>query len=388
MRKILGFESHGWRDLLIALNAVLPGSRDTACKLAANPTAWIGLRSNAVAAAAQRLEIPVRGLRDAIALLPQATRIARRETSGCKRVGARIITRFEPDYPAELLDLSLPPPVIYCRGELADNPAIAIVGSRRSDPYGLEVSRLFARELACQGLTVVSGLALGIDAAAHRGALDVAAATVAVLGCGIDVMYPYRNRSLAANIVETGAIISEFPLGSTPHAWRFPIRNRIIAALASGTLIVRAAPRSGSLITARHALELGRDVYAVPGNIFDRRSVGTNSLIRDGALPVQHPREILESLPLAVQTRLAASMSRPAPSIPMPSDLEQRLATLLAILPVGEAVSEEWVITGSTMSLEETLGGLLELEMLGCIQRHPGPRYFRHATKAVDSTDR
>jgi DNA processing protein len=386
MKKSLDVERQRWREVLIALNAELPGSRDTACKLAANPSAWIGLHPNAVTGAAQRLDVPVRGLRDAIALLPRATRIAHKQVSGCNRIAARIITRFDSEYPTELLDLALPPPVLYCRGKLEDRPAIAIVGSRRSDPYGLEVSRLFARELGRQGLTVVSGLALGVDAAAHQGALDVAAPTVAVLGCGIDVTYPYRNRDLVNDIVESGAVISEFPLGSTPNAWRFPIRNRIIAALASGTLIVRATPRSGSLITARHALELGRDVYAVPGHIFDSRSVGTNSLIRDGAFPVQHPREILESLPLAVQKRLSSDTSRARS--PAPAGLEDRLAALLAILPIGETVSEEWVVTGSTMSLEETLGGLLELEMLGLIQRHPGPRFFRRPVGPVRSHGR
>jgi DNA processing protein len=385
MRKSCQLQPNRWRDLMIALNAVLAGDRETVCKLAANPAAWIGLHSAAVAGAAQRLGVRVQGLRQAIALLPRVASIAGTEISGSEQVGARIITRFDPDYPGTLLDLQLPPPVLYCRGILRDNPAIAVVGSRRSDAYGLEVSRLFARELGDQGLTVVSGLALGVDAEAHRGALDAEAPTVAVLGCGIDIAYPYRNRHLAADITETGAVISEFPLGSEPRGWCFPVRNRIIAGLSCGTLVVRATPRSGSLITARHALELGRDVYAVPGNIFDQRSVGTNSLIRDGALPIQHPREILESLPLSAQARLIPAKSTRPTLDQVPAGLEDRLAALLKTLPVSRAVSEEEAISGSDLSLEETLAGLLELEMMGWIERHPGPSFLRHAKRPAKS---
>jgi DNA processing protein len=238
--------------------------------------------------------------------------------------------------------------------------------------------------MASAGLTVISGLALGIDAAAHRGALDAGAPTVAVLGCGIDIDYPYRNRHLAADIAGTGAIISEFPLGSQPRGWCFPVRNRIIAALATGTLVVRATPFSGSLITARHALDLGRDVYAVPGDIFDQRSVGTNSLIRDGALPIQHPREILESLPLADQFNLVPPTTSKHENT-TPDDLEDRLAALLATLPVGRAVTEETAVASSALSLDQTLAALLELEMLGLIERHPGPSFLRHAASPSGS---
>jgi DNA processing protein len=314
-----------------------------------------------------------------MALLPRAAGIASSELAGCRRIGARIITRVDSNYPNALLDLPLPPPVLYCLGDLPDQPAVAIVGSRRSDAYGLEVSRLFAGKLGRAGLTVVSGLALGVDAAAHQGALDANAPTVAVLGCGIDIDYPYRNRHLAAKIARSGAVLSEFPLGLKPRGWCFPIRNRVIAALATGILVVRATPQSGSLITARHALELGRDVYAVPGDIFDQRSVGTNSLIRDGAFPVQHPREILESLPLADQARLSPLEAPEASGNRIPADLDEHLAGLLEVLPVGQEVSEEDVIAGSRMTLDRTLAALLELEMMGWVSRHPGPCFLRHA---------
>ena len=375
---------HNWRDILIAINAVLRGNRDFRCKLAANPGAWIGLHPSAIRGAAQRLGVTVSSLRQASALLPRAGEIAEREVAGCAKLGARIITRFEPDYPTSLLDLALPPPVLYCRGHLDSRPAVAIVGSRRSDPYGLEVSRLFACELGRQGLTIVSGLALGIDAAAHRGALEAGAPTVAVLGCGIDVDYPRRNRDLCSEIASDGAVVSEFSLGAAPESWRFPVRNRIIAALAAGTLVVRATPNSGSLITARHALDLGRDVFSIPGEIFDQRSIGTNSLIRDGAYPVQHPREILESLPLSAQLRLRSGNGAPAAIATVPDGLAEHLMKLLARLPVGKAVSEENLLSFSGLSVEQTLSALFELEMLGCVERRPGPRFVRSVGELPD----
>jgi DNA processing protein len=252
---------------------------------------------------------------------------------------------------------------------------VAIVGSRRADPYGLEVAEQFACQLAVRGITVVSGLALGIDSAAHRGTLAAKGRTVAVLGCGIDSVYPRTNKRLAAEIAVKGTVLSEFPIGTPPHAWNFPIRNRIIAALCVGTLVVRATPRSGSLITVRHALDLGLDVYAVPGNIFDQRSVGPNTLIREGALCVQHPRDIVDSLPLEVQSRLRLPASETEAAPPVPA----RLKPLLESLPLDGVVPQDEVVSRSLLSIEDALSGLLELEMGGWIRRYPGPTYSRRS---------
>ncbi|MDH3253895.1 MAG: DNA-processing protein DprA [Acidobacteriota bacterium] len=366
------------RDLLIALNAVMGRSREVVCRLSATVSAWIAVQPPEISLAARRLRIPAPRLRDALALLPRVSEVASIERARCCGLGVDIVTRLDPDYPSALFDLALPPPVLYCRGHLDSRPAMAIVGSRRSDPYGLEVAELFSSELSRQGLSIVSGLAVGIDAAAHRGALNAGGHTLAVLGCGIDIAYPRSNRRLAADLGKTGAVISEFPLGSPPKAWHFPVRNRIIAAVSIGTLVIRATPRSGSLITAGHALELGRNVFAIPGTIFDRRSIGPNCLIRDGAIPVQHPREIIESLPTSVQMQLTQSCSRDTPE----PQLDEGLATVLHILPVGEAISQEDVISSSGLPLDRTLAALLELELGGWIERHPGALIVRRASSA------
>jgi DNA processing protein len=184
------------------------------------------------------------------------------------------------------------------QGGLPDAPAVAVVGARKASDYGLEIAGWLGRELAAAGVTVVSGFAAGIDAAAHRGALETGA-TVAVLGCGLDFDYPRGQLELAARIVAGGgARLTEFPVGREPATWHFPVRNRLIAALARACVVVEAAPRSGSLVTARLALELGREVLAVPGRVTDELALGTNALIADGARPALDPRDVLEAIGL------------------------------------------------------------------------------------------
>jgi DNA processing protein len=212
-------------------------------------------------------------------------------------LGARVLTLVDRDYPLELAGIAQPPPVLFVRGELPAAPVVAIVGSRLADGYGLEVAARFARHLAAAGVAVVSGLARGIDAAAHEGALSVPLGrTVAVLGCGMGVDYPPCHARLAAAIAARGALLSEFPCGTLPRPWCFPVRNRTIAALAAVTLVVQATPRSGSLATARHARELGRPVFAVPGPVSSPLSWGPHALLRRGALLAGHPEDILDAL--------------------------------------------------------------------------------------------
>lgn len=216
------------------------------------------------------------------------------------QAGQHILTLADPEYPRRLLDIADPPTVLYVRGSLPAlaQPAIAIVGSRNATPQGEGNARAFAGALANAGLAIVSGLALGIDAAAHRGALATSGTTVAVIGTGADRLYPARNRDLAMEIADKGAIVSEFPLGTPAAAANFPRRNRLISGLSDGVLVVEAAVESGSLITARMAGEQGREVFAIPGSIHSPQSRGCHRLIRQGAKLVETAADVLEELPL------------------------------------------------------------------------------------------
>lgn len=357
--------------LLISLNATPDVDRALLCRLALLDD-WVrrlgkgrhglpGSRRDAVSKARESLE--------------RCEEIAERELREAQKAGAWIVTLADDAYPEVLRDLPLPPPVLYCRGRIPNTPAVSIVGSRRADTYGLEIARLFGCELAAGGLVIVSGLAAGIDSAAHRGALEASGGrTMAVLGCGVDVAYPRGSGRLADRISQAGAVLSEFPMGTRPVGFHFPMRNRLIAALGVGTLVVRATARSGSLITARLALELGRDVYAIPGNIFDGRSVGPNALVRDGALPAQHPREILESLPSWMQEELEPFDRPESVEAPLP---ERRLRSVWKTVPRGEAVTAEAVSEATGKEVQEVLALLMELELGGWVRRYPGPCFCR-----------
>ncbi|MGH9382209.1 MAG: DNA-processing protein DprA [Thermoanaerobaculia bacterium] len=364
------------RDLLIALNAEPTLQRASVCALALRLDAWVD-RSASAAVLAAELAVPGNQMKHALAVVPAARRVARRETERAVALGVQLLTFLDDGYPRILRDLTLPPPVLYVRGVLPQGPAIAIVGSRQADPYGREAAEWFARELAAAGLTVVSGFARGVDLAAHHGALAADGATVAVLGCGVDVDYPQGRTTLKQQIVRRGGIVSELPLGAPPLAHNFPVRNRIIAALAAGTLVVQAVARSGSLITARLALELGRDVYAVPGPIFHQRALGPNALIRDGAIPALHPQDILDSLPTALRQQLPPATATPedeaqaAPAGPA--------GQLLRHLRPGDPRTPERLAAATNLPIEEVLTLLLELELDNRIRRHPGPSFSRKA---------
>ncbi|MEA3335896.1 MAG: DNA-processing protein DprA [Chloroflexota bacterium] len=224
-----------------------------------------------------------------------------------KQSGVTALTWQCEEYPINLRNIEQPPPVLYIKGELIpeDDWAVAVVGTRRASVYGKEVARRLASDLVRNGITVVSGLATGIDSMAHRAAVDVGGRTLAVLGSGVDVIYPANNRQLATAIQEQGALISEFPLGTHPERRNFPPRNRIISGLSLGTVVVEAGVRSGALITVKSALDQGRDVFAVPGSILQKSCEGSNRLLRDGARPVLSVEDILEELHLAKVTQQA-----------------------------------------------------------------------------------
>jgi DNA processing protein len=264
----------------------------------------------------------------------------------------RVLRRDE--LPALLAAIHDPPARLHLRSrgdrEVLARPAVAIVGARACSGYGAHVARTFARELAAAGAAVVSGLARGIDAEAHRGALEAGGATIAVLGCGIDRDYPAAHAQLAAGIAERGLVVSEYGPGVEPAPWRFPARNRIIAGLSAATVVVEARERSGALITADFALEEGREVFAVPGEITSALSAGTNALLRLGATPATRAADVLESLGLA-----------PAPGGPVPTGAA---AGVLALLAEGAASSDQ-LARRTGLSPAEVAAALTELELEG-----------------------
>ena len=367
------------RRLRIALNAAPHLSRPALYRLAQDLEPWADAPGSSPERLAALAGVPREQMRRALALLGRAAETAEREIEKAERLGAHLLTLEDSGYPAALRQLSLPPPVLYLRGALPAGPAVAMVGARRADAYGKEVADLFARTLAAAGVTVVSGFARGIDAAAHRGALAAdGGETVAVLGCGLGIDYPSGHQKLGEEIAAgRGALLTEFPCGLSPRAWHFPVRNRVIAALSAGTLVVQAAPRSGSLLTARHALDLGREVWAVPGRIFDERSQGPHLLIRDGACLVQHPREILDALGSGCGSPHQMPLFIPHPE-PKPEPLPTGFAgTVLAALPPGALRLPEEIAAELDTAVDQVLGALLELELGGRVRRHPGSAYER-----------
>jgi DNA processing protein len=273
----------------------------------------------------------------------------------------RSLTRSTPGYPPALVDLHDPPRALHVRGErldALDRPAVAVVGARSCSSYGAQVARTLARDLAGVGVTVVSGLARGIDAEAHRGALEGGGLTVAVLGCGIDRDYPARHGELAKRIAASGLVVSEYPAGTEPAPWRFPARNRIIAALGAATVIVEARERSGALITADFALELGRDVLAVPGEITASLSAGTNALIRRGPAPLLGADDVLDPLGIERPSR------RPPP-------LSAGASAVLALLADAPAGIDE-LVARSGAAAAVVAGALVELELAGVAAQSDG----------------
>jgi DNA processing protein len=287
----------------------------------------------------------------------------------------RLACRHDDAYPRRVAQTADAPAVLHLAGDLAclealceeHAPAVAIVGARRAGPDGLEVARGLARGLAAAGVTVVSGMALGIDSAAHVGALEVGGPTLAVLASGADVPYPPSKRGLYRSLVRTQAVISEMPPGFQPYRWCFPARNRIIASLASLTIVVEATERSGSLITAELAQDLGRAVGAVPGPVGAPRAAGSNALLRDGALVIRHAQDALdEALGIGVATALCGRRS---------DELDGPLRALLR--RVEDGCDTAGSLAATPAQARSVMAGLAELELLGFLQRGPGGRYVR-----------
>ena len=296
-------------------------------------------------------------------------KVVKGELSLLEKAGARIVTLKDDDYPKRLKDIYDPPALLYLRGELKreDELAVAIVGSRKTSAYGREVTERIGEDLAHHGVTVVSGMARGIDSVAHKGALQGGGRTIAVLGCGVDVIYPSENRSLFHQIINQGAVLSEFPMGSPPEAGHFPRRNRIISGLSIGVVIVQASAESGSLITAGYALEQGREVFAVPGNIGVEGSRGTNQLIKEGAKLVESSEDILEEI-LPQWRREGEMAQKGRDAVATLTEAEKLLYGLLGETPlhIDAIIRETRLDPGSVSSL------LLNLELKGLISQWPG----------------
>jgi DNA processing protein len=312
--------------------------------------------------------------------LPMAERLLAAGQSDCdaelaaiERLQVTVLTIRDARYPAALKEIYDPPPVLFCRGALqsSDSAAVAVVGTRRPSHYGRMVAERFGRELAEAGLTVVSGLALGIDSATHRGAVAAKGRTIAVLGSGVDVVYPWENRSLAEQVIANGALLSEAPIGSQPDAWRFPARNRIISGLSLGILVVEANETSGALITARFAADQNREVFAVPNTIDNVRGRGPHALIKDGAKLVETLEDILVELGIPSQEPTGdGQLAMPELTL---SDEEQRALDLLSAQPrpIDDLIAE------SGLGAAQVSAALMMLEVKGLVRKVPGNSFVR-----------
>jgi len=301
--------------------------------------------------------------------------------------GVSIVTSQDPLYPSQLLSTYDYPAFLYVKGHLKeDDVNVAVVGSRTASTYGKFTTERLCRELVLRGITVISGLARGIDSAAHRGALSGKGRTIAVLGCGLDVVYPPENEKLFTEISLQGALISEFPFGTPPNAPNFPARNRIISGISLGVVVVEASEKSGSLITARIALEQGREVFAVPGSIDSSGSRGTNKLIKQGAKLIENVEDILEEI--LPQVTSAPKVVKPDQRQKQPDD-QQKILTSSPDLVLKETEKTVWqvlsqkpvhidqIITSTGLTAHEVLVILLNLELQGLIEQKPGKTYMR-----------
>lgn len=311
-----------------------------------------------------------------------------------KETGTVLVTVGDPRYPAALREIYDPPILLFARGrvELLESIMLAIVGTRRPTPYGLAVAERLAADLAQAGLTIVSGMARGIDTAAHKGALAAGGNTVAVLGCGVDVVYPSENRKLAADLAVKGLLISEFPMGSTAFPQNFPIRNRIVSGLSAGVIVVEGAQYSGSAITAKLAMDQGREVFAVPGNITSKLSWGPNLLIKQGAKLVQDWNDVIAELPAESRRHLIEQGKQKVLAEEAATPGGGTASLLDSLGPefgtVARRTLEALKVDASThlddlleivrdTSTSELIAALFELEMLGLVKQLPGKNFVK-----------
>jgi len=302
----------------------------------------------------------------------------KKECALIKKYNVKILTINQPEYPVLLKHIYDPPVVLYVRGSIIpqDRYALAIVGSRRASYYGISTARRIAQQVGSRGLTVISGLARGVDTASHKGALSGKGRTIAVFGCGIDRIYPSENKKLIEEIISNGAVITEFPFGTIPYKQNFPKRNRIISGLSIGVIVIEAGKYSGSLITARLAAEQGRQVFSVPGRIDAVTSQGTNVLIKEGARPLLQLEDILEEieylLPKGFNPVIKTSQEQP---VDLPK-LDARQKSIYQGLDKN-GLSADDIAAKSGLDIKDVWSTLAMLELKGLIKRLPGSRYVR-----------
>lgn len=310
------------------------------------------------------------------------------ELERVKELGGDVLILDDGSYPALLREIDDPPPVLYVKGDWQacfEQPCVGVIGSRMCSTYGENASEMLSRDLASRGITVVSGLARGIDTAAHRGSIRGQGRTVAVMGTGIDNVYPKENRKLVNEIIESGGcLVTQFPLGTPPIKENFPYRNRIISGLSLGVLIVEASERSGSLITARLAMEQNREVMAVPGNITSGNSFGTNYLIKSGAKLVQQWQDVVAELPSEISAAiLPPKIDRDVPDrknrneTPVPADLSVNERTIWGLLKPDEPTHIDMLLESSGLSFGDLNNALVSLDIRDLIRVLPGKHYAR-----------
>lgn len=312
----------------------------------------------------------------------EALRPAEKELAAVRRNCCKLLNWTEPEYPRLLLEIYDPPVLLYVRGDIAvlDCHSIAMVGTRRPTLYGNQMAERLGRDLAARGLAIVSGMARGIDASAHKGAVSAPRGrAIGVLGTGIDVVYPKENKKLFARVEECGALISEFPLGTHPAPENFPIRNRIVAGMPLGAVVVEGAQYSGSLITARLAMECNREVFAVPGNVTQPVSFAPNQLIKQGAKLVTGWQDVVEELPTAIRTELFPVEEPPAEQRAslFAASLSETEAKIYALLSADEPKHVDELVECSGLHSSSVLATLFDLEMKGMARQMPGKQFVK-----------
>jgi len=295
------------------------------------------------------------------------------------RHDCRFLMRGETGYPTLLEEIYDPPLILYARGnpEALKKPCIAIVGTRRPTIYGLQMAQGLGSDLGCRGIAVASGLARGIDGAVHRGCLEADGTTIAVLGCGIDVVYPKEHRQLSQKVEQKGLLVTEFTPGTSPLPRNFPLRNRIISGLGLGTVVVEASEYSGSLITARLAMEQNREVFAVPGNLTSPQSIGPNYLIKQGAKLIQTWRDVIEELPETIRERILIQEDKSDLHGPKLELMDADEAKLMKLLKRDEALHFDRILSAGGFSIPLLSGLLLKLETDGWVRQLPGNLYVK-----------
>ena len=328
----------------------------------------------------RRDELEAQGIPPEVAedlLGPKSGDRAREEWDRADQLGVRILDILDPGYPPLLREVYDPPIILYIRGQKwnAEAPQLAIVGTRRPTGYGLNCAERLSEDLASRGLAITSGLARGIDSAAHRGAVR-AGLTYAVFGCGLDFLYPKENRKLAESVEENGAVVSEFPLGTPPSPENFPIRNRIIAGMSLGVTVVEAAEYSGSLITARLALEGNREVFAVPGNITSANSFGPHVLIRQGAKLVSGWQDVVEELPYPIREKILLPLLAQMQAVSLPQ-LEGAEKKIWDLLSTDSPTAIDTLLAKLAFAPSDVYSALLSLETSNLVRQMPGMKYVR-----------